>query len=93
MKKRILVSLMLGMVAALFTVTLKSESLPFNDYLYESPVLTAIFGILNLPVFVVLLLTQIDYPPFALLLIFIQWFLVGIFIHWIFTRFWNKLAE
>lgn len=92
MKNRIIVGLLMGIVAVICTMIIKSESLPFNNYLYESDVLTVIFGILNLPVFVVLLLTQINYPPFALLLIFIQWFLIGIFLHWIFARVRMKFA-
>lgn len=87
MKKRIITGVVLGTVAACSTLVIKSESLPFNDYLYESPTLTAIFGVLNLPVLLVLMATQIDYRPFALLLIFIQWFLIGVFIAWIFGRF------
>jgi hypothetical protein len=87
MKKPIISGFVLGTVAVCSVLVIKSESLPFNDYLYESPTLTALFGILNLPVLLVLMATQIDYRPFALSLIFIQWFLIGAFVSWIFVRF------
>lgn len=86
MKTPIIVGLMLGALAVSLTWILKSETLPFNEMLYESSTLTAIFAILNLPVLIVLMLTRIDYPPFALFLIFVQWFLIGLFVVWLLMR-------
>ena len=90
MKKKIITGLILGAVAVCLTLILKSEALPFNDYLYESSIITAIFGLLNFPVLMVLWIIRIDYRPFALLLIFIQWFLIGYFVAWIFGRIRGK---
>ena len=85
MKSRIIVGLTFGAIAVVLTLIIKSESMSFNNSLYESSVATAIFALLNLPVLIVLMVTRIDYPPVALLLIFIQWFILGFLGYWALT--------
>lgn len=82
MKRRHITGLVWGAVAAGLVLIIKSEALPFNGYLYDIPVFTAVFGILNFPAFIVLMMTRIDYKPFFLLLVFVQWFFIGVFVSW-----------
>ena len=86
MKRALIMAFVWGLVALGVTLLLKSENLPFDSYLYRSPILTAVYGLLNLPMLLVLFVTNIDYRPFALSLIFIQWSMIGFFVTWIFRR-------
>lgn len=93
MPRRVSIGLLLATTATILVAVLKSENLPFNDYMYESGTLTAVFGLLNLPVFFVLLMTRIDFAPFALFLVFLQWFVYGVLAHWIFYKIRNRRVD
>ena len=83
---RVIVGAFCGLSAMFFTWLISHESSPAYRFFLANESLADIWRILNFPVLMVLLVTQIDYPPFALLLIFIEWFLIGFFAWWIGTK-------
>lgn len=86
MKKQIIVGLFCGSLAVGLLLIVKSEDLPFNYYIYKNPILNAIFALLNLPLLLVQSMTRIDSRPFALFFTFVQWFLIGYFVAWLWRR-------
>jgi len=82
-----------GLAAACLMWALAHESSPLYDYFLWNPTILDVWRILNFPVLVALLITRIDYPPFALLLIFIQWFILGFLGYWALTAIRGKLSR
>jgi hypothetical protein len=86
MRKRTLISIILGFVSAAVTLAVKSPSLPFNDYLYHSPILTALFTFLNFPAFMVAVVLGVRSMAFTVSVVFVQWFVIGMFFSWLIDK-------
>jgi hypothetical protein len=83
---RIAIGLFCGFVASGLTWLIADESSPFYRFFLFNESIADIWRLLNLPVMMVLLITRIDYRPFALFLIFLQWLLIGCFASWLAGR-------
>ena len=85
-RKRIFISVILGLVGAAVTLAVKSTSLPFSDYLYHSPILTALFTFLNFPAFMVSVVLGVRSMAFTVAVVFVQWFGIGMFFCWLIDK-------
>ena len=90
MKRRIYISVGLGLVAVVTTLAVKSPSLPFSDYLYHSPILTALFTFLNFPAFMGAVVLGVRSTSFMVAVVFVQWFAIGLFFSWLIDRIHNS---
>lgn len=76
-----------GFVAVVITWVVLDSSSPYSRYFYITDTIPTVWRLLNLPAALVILMTRINYRPFALSLFFLQWFLIGIFVVWVVRRF------
>ena len=82
-----------GTLSALLTWILAAEASPFYDFYLKNEDLLDSWRMLNFPVLLLLVATQINYRPFALLLIFLQWFIIGFLFSWAVRAIPRKLAS
>lgn len=75
MWSNIIVGIVVGTIASFLSYVYVEN----NDFTKHagSEISSVIFGTLNLPALVVVLVTWVDNLPFFLFLVFVQWFLLG----------------
>ncbi len=79
-----MIGVIFGGIAIILTWTLMSETSPFYQDMSDSSTIRQVWQILNFVPFLVLVMARS--LPLGILLLFIQWFLIGIFVDWVFTR-------
>ncbi len=83
MKTRIFVGLILGSLVIAIYAAIEAGLLPFDEYLLKRPVLTFLFGLVNLPVIIAVPILGITSNFFSNILFFLWWFIIGVFGTWI----------
>jgi len=78
MRKRIIVGAIVGLLAVCFTLATDYDVIAFNEFRYRSPVLTFLYGLVNLPIIIVMSATSAGYSQrISTLLFFVWWFTIG----------------
>lgn len=88
--KLTIVGVIFGVAAVLLTLLLLDETSPYYQYFLLNETIPDLWRLVNFPILIVLMLTKIDYRPFAFFLFFLQWFLLGSFVFWVLRRFPTK---
>ncbi|MFN0138454.1 MAG: hypothetical protein ACKVQW_00010 [Pyrinomonadaceae bacterium] len=91
LSKRILAGGLSVLLAFLVTAAILHEASPFYQDAAKNSLLRVIVLLINTPsVFAVTALRSL---PFGIIAFVFQWFLIGIFAHWIFFRIQRKHAK
>ena len=78
-KKNIIITgFVFGIVGMLLSLALFAETSPLHEFFLSNVSAPNLWRMLNFPVLIVLLITKIDSRPFALVMIFFQWFIIGL---------------
>lgn len=88
-RRAAITGLIFGLVAIFITWVLMSETSPFyeNDLVGTTRDLGSawrVWGVLNIPAFMALMVSSSI--ALSVVIIFIQWFLIGYFVSWIFEK-------
>ncbi len=89
MKKRIIMGFVFGMIAIAFGLAADMQVIPFDEWRYNNPILTFLYGLINLPVVIATALTGIVADGAVIVMFFIWWFIIGFFGTWIVQRFFR----
>src|SRR5215204_3347762 len=75
----VIVGMLLGVLANLASWLLSAESSPFYEYFLYNVRLKNLWSLLNFPAFMILVLTGAWSEGASILVIFLQWFIIGFF--------------
>lgn len=89
MKKRTIIGILFGLSAIAFGWVAQTNLIPFDEWRYHNPILTFVYGLINLPVVVATALTGIVADGPVMVMFFIWWFIVGFFGTWIVQRYFR----
>ena len=90
MRKRIIVGTIFGLIAVCFTFAADYGLIAFDEYRYHSPIITFLYGLINLPILIAMSVTNAGYSQSAsTALFFVWWFIVGFLLCWVFERIQN----
>ena len=89
MKKRTIIGILFGLSAIAFGWAAETNWIPFDEWRYHNPVLTFLYGLINLPVVIATALTGIVADGPVMVMFFIWWFIVGFIGTWIVQRYFR----